>query len=222
MTAWQRLAQAGAALALVGATALHAADADPATAWQALTPQQREALAPLQGDWGRFDAQRRSKWLAFAQRYEAMAPEYRHRLHARMAEWAQMSPAEHDRARLQFQQTRQLPASERQLQWQAYQSLSDEQRRALARRRAPPARSGDSPPLRTTPQAIVAPTIVQARPGATTTPLSVPATPPPHHQAGLPKIVAVPGFVDPDTLLPQRGPQGAAGDAAVRERKRRP
>jgi hypothetical protein len=56
----------------------------------------------------------------------------------------------------------------------------------------------------------VAPTVIQAKPGATTTTLTTPAKPPLHHQPGLPKIVATPAFVDPTTLLPRRGPQAAA------------
>jgi hypothetical protein len=38
-------------------------------------------------------------------------------------------------------------------------------------------------------------------------------TPPRHQQAGMPKIAATPGFVNDATLLPQRGPQGAAAEA---------
>lgn len=56
----------------------------------------------------------------------------------------------------------------------------------------------------------ITPTVVQARPGVTTTPISRRPTPPSHQQAGLPKIAATPGFVDKATLQPQRGPQGAA------------
>lgn len=56
----------------------------------------------------------------------------------------------------------------------------------------------------------VSPTIVQAGPGATTTVMTKRANPPPHQQAGLPKIAATSEFVDKATLLPQRGPQGAA------------
>ena len=52
--------------------------------------------------------------------------------------------------------------------------------------------------------------MIQAGPGATTTMVSKLPTPPPHQQIGLPKIAASPGFVDRATLLPQRGPQGAA------------
>jgi hypothetical protein len=41
------------------------------------------------------------------------------------------------------------------------------------------------------------------------------AAPPAHHQTGMPKIAATPGFVDPATLLPKRGPQGAAVRSAA-------
>jgi Protein of unknown function (DUF3106) len=57
-------------------------------------------------------------------------------------------------------------------------------------------------------------TAMQAKPGATTTSITARTTPPAHHQPGLPKIAATPSFVDPATLLPQRGPQGAAVQAA--------
>ena len=60
------------------------------------------------------------------------------------------------------------------------------------------------------PKRAVAPTVVQAKPGATTTSMATRVAPPAHNQAGLPKIAATPGFVDPATLLPRRGPQGAA------------
>lgn len=56
----------------------------------------------------------------------------------------------------------------------------------------------------------VAPTVVQAGSGVSTTLISKRPAPPPHQQTGLPKIAAAPGYVDRSTLLPQRGPQGAA------------
>jgi hypothetical protein len=59
----------------------------------------------------------------------------------------------------------------------------------------------------------VAPTVVQARPGASTNLVSKQPTPPLQLQTGLPKITATPGFVDSQTLLPRRGPQGAAAVA---------
>jgi hypothetical protein len=56
----------------------------------------------------------------------------------------------------------------------------------------------------------IAPTLLQAAPGATTTLITRRPTPPAHQQAGLPKIAATPEFVNKSTLLPQRGAQGAA------------
>lgn len=56
----------------------------------------------------------------------------------------------------------------------------------------------------------VSPTVTQAGPGATTSLMSKRAEPPPHQQIGLPKIAAMPGFVDQTTLQPKRGPQAAA------------
>jgi hypothetical protein len=56
----------------------------------------------------------------------------------------------------------------------------------------------------------VSPTLVKAGPGATTNLVTQRPTPPLHQHSGLPKIAASKGFVDPVTLLPQKGAQGAA------------
>ena len=64
------------------------------------------------------------------------------------------------------------------------------------------------------PPRAVAPTVVQAASGATTSLMNKRPAPPTHQQPGLPKIAASPGFVDRATLLPQRGPQGAATRSA--------
>ena len=71
-----------------------------------------------------------------------------------------------------------------------------------------------SNPLAVAPKPVTA-TLVQAQPGATTNLLTRQPTPPAHQQTGLPKIAASPGFVDKNTLLPQRGPQGAAVHSAA-------
>ena len=57
-------------LALLGAGRPAAAEA---TAWEALTPAQRQALAPLQRDWPSLDASRQSKWLEVAARFPRMS-----------------------------------------------------------------------------------------------------------------------------------------------------
>ena len=203
-----------------------AAPAEDRLAWTALSSAQQQALAPLAREWPKLDTVRKRKWLEVAARFATMPPDERRRVQERMAAWAALTPAERTRARLQFEETRQIGAEERQARWQAYQSLTDEERRALAQKAArKPARPASAatdasasllaksnvvvPPARTPRPRAVGPTVVQARPGVTTT-MSTMAAPPRHHQPGLPKIVATPGFVDPETLLPRRGPQGAA------------
>lgn len=202
--------------------------------WQELSPAQRSALKPLERDWASIDATRKQKWLEIAARYPTMPPAEQQRIATRMNEWVKLSPTERGQARLNFQASRQLTPEERQARWKAYQALTPEQRGKLAERAAPSAnaaaRGGDAVrrppapsrdeaqtksnivpnPAYSTPPRAVAPTVVQAGPGATTSLMSRRNAPPTHQQTGLPKITASPGFVDKQTLLPQRGPQGAA------------
>ena len=206
-------------------------------AWSALKPKQQAALAPLQHDWPAMEAERKAKWLELAARLPSMPADEQLRIQARMADWARMTPEERGRARLQFQQARELGSESRQAQWDAYQALPADQRRALAEQSKPAASAVRSVrpenrsvasgaasaasasnqkrnivsdgSARTAPGTPVTPTSVHVSPGATTTLMSKPAEPPAHHQPGLPKIAATNGFVDPATLLPRRGPQGA-------------
>lgn len=218
-----------AALAAGSATAAGAADQAPPT-WASLSKSQQTALAPLQRDWASIDAQRKQKWIEVAGRFPTMPAAERLRVQERMAEWARMTPQERTRARLQFQETRQFSPEDRQARWEAYKALPDDERKALAQRAKPAAkaaapveaRASDAPgkrnivaPTRQAAVKPVAPTVVQAKPGATTSLMSTRAAPPAHQQPGLPKIAATAGFVNPNTLLPQRGPQGAAVSAAA-------
>lgn len=215
-----------------GRPATMAAETGPR--WQDLSASQRSALKPLERDWSGIDAARKQKWVEIANRHPSMPPAEQKRIAERMTEWAKLSPTERGQARLNFQNARQLAPEERQERWQAYQELSPEQRKKLAARAAPGAtgaRGGDAarrsngqptrdgvqtksnivpnPNFAASPRP-VAPTVVQAAPGATTSLISKRPTPPVHQQPGLPKIAASPGFVDKQTLLPQRGAQGAA------------
>lgn len=220
------------ALALVVAVAWSVALAESGPGWGELSPAQRQALSPLRNSWATIDQVRKQKWLELAGRFQAMPADERNRVQQRMADWAGMNSVQRATARVQFQETRQIDARERQQRWETYRALPVEERRRLALSaaqtpKARPARTASVPAqTRTTPEPAakrnvvaakppplsrpVTPTVVQAKPGATTTTVAQPAKPPLHHQAGLPKIVATPGFVDPATLLPRRGPQGAA------------
>jgi hypothetical protein len=203
-------------------------DAAAATAWTALTPAQQSALEPLKRDWPGIDAPRRQKWLEIAARMPAMSADERQRIQQRMAEWARLSPEERGRTRLQYQEVRQISPQERQALWDAYMALPAEERRALANSAKTVPQVGKSAASASTPQKgspatsvlatpapkAVAPTVVQATPGASTTLISKTAEPPPHAQAGQPKIAASRDVVDRRTLLPQAGPQATAPPVA--------
>lgn len=221
------------------ASAAPAAVVDRKPSWASLTVAQQQALLPLQRDWASIEPNRKQKWIVVASKFSAMPADERLRVQTRMADWARLTPNERAGARLQFQETRRVPAEERQERWQAYQALTAEERSTLAQRAKPVAKAASgaenaaqartvadaasagarkpnlvTPTVATTTRS-VAPAVVQARPGATTTTMSTRIAPPLHHQLGLPKIAATPGFVDPATLLPRKGPQGAAVRAAV-------
>ncbi len=194
--------------------------------WAALTVQQQQALAPLKGDWASIDAARQKKWLDVAGRFPSLEPQDRERVQQRMADWSRMTPQERGQARLNYQELRQTPLDERQSRWEAYQALPESQKRELAKRAnntlvpqthdaGRTREDGNKTAVLRTPSSqtqlkAVAPTVVQTAPGATTNLVSRQAAPPLHQQSGLAKMAAKPGFVDPQTLLPKRGPQGAA------------
>jgi hypothetical protein len=207
--------------------------------WQSLTPAQRQALAPLEHEWANIDAPRKQKWIAVADRYPTLPPQERSRISERMTDWARLTPAERGEVRLRYQEARQVPAPDRSAKWQEYQSLPADRKQQLAARGAPPAvapsasavrrpevpsaprppvpgRDGQAKanlvpnPALAQPPRSVAPTVVQAAPGATTRLITRPVAPPAHQQSGMPKIAGTPEFVNRSTLLPRRGPQAAA------------
>lgn len=246
------------ALAGLGSTLTHAAGSahaaaptvSPAfgtsTAWQSLSPSQRRALTPLAAQWPQLDETSREKWITVASRFDQLSPPEQARMQERMTQWAALPAHQRGEARLRFQQSRQLPSSERQQKWAAYQALPDEDKRELGRqaqRRTRPVLLPDSMPgprepgqlyatkravttAATSPkksnvvpnavtppvsqQTVVSPTLVKAGTGATTNLVTRTPTPPKHQQAGMTKITTGKTFVDPVTLLPRAGAQGAA------------
>jgi hypothetical protein len=206
--------------------------------WAELTATERLALHPLQSHWNSIDSVRKQKWREIAGRLPAMPRDQQIRMQARMAEWAGMTAAQRSAARLHFETTRQVPGTERQALWEAYQALPEAQRKALATRavqrkttpptaaasasamavsrkvdieRIQPKSNVNAKPSEVSPRTI-GPGTVQASVGASTRPITQRPLPPRHQQVGMPKIAATPGFVNRDTLLPQRGPQGAAAE----------
>jgi len=217
------------------APAAWGATRDEAPRWEHLTAAERQVLQPLQREWPSIDTTRKLKWRELATQFPKLSPERQALLRSRMSAWAGMSPAERAAARVRYQEAKRLPEAERRARWESYQSLPEDKRKELADRAqnrhqaTQPAagsipagakatavgdvqpKSNIVPPSSTfAPNHAVAPGTVRANVGASTRPINERPTPPAHQQVGLPKIAATPGFVDSHTLLPQRGPQGAA------------
>ena len=104
----------------------------PQPSWSALKPQQQEALKPLAGEWDKIDDFRRKKWLVIADKFAKMKPEEQKRVHARMADWARMTPEQRRAARENYKQAKALPADQKKAEWQQYQKLPDTQKKQLA------------------------------------------------------------------------------------------
>ncbi|MCV2351768.1 DUF3106 domain-containing protein [Paucibacter sp. Y2R2-4] len=199
----------------------------PAPNWPALSPAQRQILAPLEADWNDLDAARKSQWLEVATRFSSLAPEDQGRMQERMRDWARLSPAQRQEARIGFQVAKKIDADARQAKWEAYQALPAEQRQHLAEKAAQKQEQQSSKLLSSAigkstvsatqaksnlvPASVpglapkpVAASLLQAKPGATTVLMTSSRFLTAHQQAGETKILAQPEMVDSKTLLPKK------------------
>lgn len=104
--------------------------------WNELSPAQREVLAPLASAWPSLSPSHQRKWLEMARSYRSLPPEEQAKMQGRMKEWVALSPQQRTQARLNFARTKELSkeltAEEKKAKWEAYQSLSTEEKRKLA------------------------------------------------------------------------------------------
>ena len=138
--AWAQVPAAGNGKAATTARA-PASRQSPPPAWKTLSPAQQEALAPLAPVWSEINSNRKRKWIAEPPNgwIKTMSPADKATLQGRMKEWASLSAAERNRARLSFAQTRELSHEEKKAQWEAYQALSPERKKQLAAQADKPA-----------------------------------------------------------------------------------
>jgi len=102
--------------------------------WHELDASQRSALAPLAGDWNTLHPAQKRKWLALSRNFDELSPAKQAKLHSRMTDWSALSARQRTQARLNYAQIKRLPADERKAKWEAYQALSEEEKRELAER----------------------------------------------------------------------------------------
>jgi hypothetical protein len=104
----------------------------PQGKWQELTLAQQQALEPLAPHWAGLSQGQKNKWLTLSKNF-ANLPDYeKSTMHSRMAEWATLTPQQRIQARLNFGETNRIPQVEKKVQWEAYQSLSEDEKRKLA------------------------------------------------------------------------------------------
>ncbi len=184
--------------------------------WASLGASTQGVLAPLSNQWPALSASTKEKWIGVAKRMHKMAPAERERVQARMASWASLTPIERGQTRLLFQEALRVAPETRAEQWKRYNELSEDEKRQLAARAVPPTvarqvssstgrgalfsvtepsrpsgKVNTTPLLSPLPQGI-APSVIQAQPGASTTLISSKPIPPAHQPAGSPKIAATP------------------------------
>ena len=104
--------------------------------WNDLNPAQREILRPLASAWPSLSQSHKRKWLEMARGYRSLPPEEQAKMQGRMEEWVALSPQQRIQARLNFAKTKELSkeltAEEKKAKWEAYQSLSTEEKQKLA------------------------------------------------------------------------------------------
>lgn len=191
--------------------------------WTDLTAEQQAALRPLAQHWNGLSEAHKRKWLALSRNYGKLSVDERATLHGRMAEWAGLSARDRAQARLNFAEVKRLaPADERKAKWEAYQALSEEERRKLAASAAAVPTTA-ALPLRPVPERKLAPIPesalgqghggprIQLAPPRTETPMLAPV--PPSAEAMYPQPGATPAAASASPA-PAVATPGAASDPA--------
>ncbi len=151
--------------------------------WASLDAEQKTALRPLANTWPTLSPEQQRKWVALAHNFSGMSAAEQGTLQGRMTEWAALSVQQRTQARLNFGETRKLPAGEKKAKWEQYQSLSAEDRKRLAESRPKPP-VGTAPALQP-----VSPDKILRSPGVKLSPqsgMSAPARPPVNRNTLLP------------------------------------
>jgi len=100
--------------------------------WDDLSVVQQKILAPLEEDWSYLSKERRQKWIQVANLYPKMKRVDQERLQSRMNEWSKLSQKDRRIARDNYLSSLRFPAEEKASAWQAYQQLSQEDKKKLA------------------------------------------------------------------------------------------
>jgi len=101
----------------------------PDGTWESLKPAQQKILAPLESDWDYMLPESRKKWVQVANLY----PKMNEQDQARMVGWSSLSQKDRRVARENYLSSLKFPAEKKAEAWSAYQKLSDEEKKKLAK-----------------------------------------------------------------------------------------
>lgn len=106
-------------------------------AWNTLSARQKEILTPLRERWSSMGDVAKRRWMSLADGFDDLSAEQQQKLHNRMESWASLSAQQRNQARLNFFASKQLTPEELQSKWDAYQALSNEEKKKLAAKAKP-------------------------------------------------------------------------------------
>jgi hypothetical protein len=87
-------------------------------------------------------ATHKRKWLAVSQNFLQLSDQEQITIQSRMQEWAALSQQQRAAARLNFAGAQQLPSEDKKAKWEAYQTLTPEEKQKLAAQQARPVGGG--------------------------------------------------------------------------------
>lgn len=100
--------------------------------WQNLSAAQHQALQPLASAWPHLSEIQQKKWITLGANFATLSAPAKARLHARMTEWAALTPTQRTQARLNYSQIQSVPPEDKAERWEVYQAMTPEQKQALA------------------------------------------------------------------------------------------
>lgn len=147
--------------------------------WETLNTPQKLALYPLAERWAFISEVQKRRWLALTTSFALLSPEEQAKFHERMTGWASLSAQQRNQARLNFATTNRLAPDDKKAQWEAYQALSEAEKRDLAARAAPKPKGAATALRPVSPKKLAqVPAAAQANPNRANTPKILPPSAP--------------------------------------------
>lgn len=125
--------------------------------WEELSPAQQVALEPLKSRWNELGEGHRRKWVAIVKNFANLSAEDKFKVQDRMTSWASLNPAQRERARENFANSKRAAPTDKAGSWEEYLALPSEEREKLAAQASKKRPSAAKTPKPTTAKALPVP-----------------------------------------------------------------